>query len=124
VLLDNNIALDLPWGEVQYDEKNGENIPIHGGSGSMLHSVISSSLVDGEGYANIRAGNSYIQAVSWDASDCPDANAILTYSQSTDPTSDHYADATRLYSESGWIDMPFCEADRDAQEIDRITIEE
>ena len=124
ILLDNNIALDLPWGEVQFDEKNGERIPIHGGSGSMLHSVISSGLVEGEGYADIRAGNSYIQAVSWDETECPDANAVLTYSQSTDPESPHYADATRLYGASGWIDMPFCEADRDAQEIDRISIEE
>ncbi len=121
-LLDNNITLDLPWGQVQFDEKNGERIPIHGGSGSMLHSVITSGLVEGEGYADIFTGNSYIQAVSWDETDCPDANAILTYSQSTDPESAHYADATRLYSESGWIDMPFCEADRDAQEIDRLTL--
>lgn len=123
-LLDNGIALDLPWGEVQFDEKNDERIPIHGGSGSMLHSVITSGLVAGEGYSNIRHGNSYIQAVSWDETECPDANAILTYSQSTDPASDHYADATRLYADSGWIDMPFCEADRDDQEIDRISIEE
>ena len=123
-LLDNSIPLDLPWGEVQFDEKDDERIPIHGGSGSMLHSVITSSLIDGEGYSSIRHGNSYIQAVSWDESECPDANAILTYSQSTDPASDHYADATRLYADSGWIDMPFCEADRDAQEIDRVSIEE
>ena len=123
-LLDNGIALNAPWGEVQFDEKNGERIPIHGGSGSMLFSVISSGLVEGQGYADIRAGNSYIQAVSWDETDCPDANAVLTYSQSTDPASENYADATRLYSESGWIDMPFCEAERDAQEVRRETIEE
>ncbi|WP_162845996.1 penicillin acylase family protein [Seongchinamella sediminis] len=121
---DNGIALDAPWGEVQFVEKNGERIPIPGGSGSMLFSVISAGFVEGEGYSNVRAGNSYIQAVSWDESDCPDANAVLTYSQSTDPASPHYADATRLYSESGWIDMPFCEIDRDAQEIRRATIEE
>jgi acyl-homoserine-lactone acylase len=124
VLLDNDIALDAPWGEVQFDEKNGERIPIHGGSGSMLFSVITSALVEGQGYANITHGNSYIQAVSWDETDCPDANAILTYSQSTDPASENYADATRLYSQSGWIDMPFCEADRDAQEVRRETVEE
>ncbi len=124
VLLDNDIALDAPWGEVQFDEKNGERIPIHGGSGAMLFSVITSDLVPGEGYSAIRHGNSYIQTVTWDESDCPDANAILTYSQSTDPASDNYADATKLYSESGWIDMPFCEGDRDAQEVRRESIEE
>ena len=118
------IALDLAWGDVQFDEKNGESIPIHGGSGDMMFNVISSSLVDGSGYSNIRAGNSFIQAVGWDGGECPDSYAILTYSQSTDPASDHYSDATKLYSNSGWIDMPFCEADRDAQELRRETIEE
>lgn len=122
VLEDNDIALDAPWGDVQFIERNGERIPLPGGSGSMLFSVISAGLVPGEGYSDVRAGNSYIQAVSWDESDCPDANAVLTYSQSTDPASPHYADATRLYSQSGWIDMPFCEADRDAQEIRRMTL--
>ena len=118
------IALDLPWGEVQFDEKNGEKIAIHGGSNDMMFSVITSNLVAGSGYSNITHGNSFIQAVGWDGGECPDSYAILTYSQSTDPASDHYADATKLYSNSGWIDMPFCEVDRDAQEIRRQTIEE
>lgn len=123
-LLDAGIALDAPWGEVQFDEKNGERIGIHGGSSRMMFSVITSDLIDGEGYSNITHGNSYIQAITWDETECPDAYAILTYSQSTDPASDHYADATRLYSEGGWIDMPFCDAARDEQEIGRETIAE
>ena len=118
------IELDKPWGEVQFVEKNGERIPIHGGSSDMMFSVITSGLEDGEGYSSIRHGNSYIQAITWDETDCPDAYAILTYSQSTDPASEHYADATKLYSNGGWIDMPFCEAARDAQEIGRVTISE
>ena len=118
------IAMDAPWGEVQFDEKNGTRYGIHGGSGSMMFSVISSALVDGEGYADITHGNSYIQAVTWDESDCPDAYAILTYSQSTDPANPHYADATGLYSSSNWIDMPFCQGAQDAQEIGRLTLEE
>lgn len=123
-LADAGIPLDRPWGEVQYDEKNGERYGIHGGSGAFMFSAIYSPLVDGEGYSDIFTGNSYIHAVTWDESDCPDAYAVLTYSQSTDPASDHYADATALYSQSGWIDMPFCEADRDAQELRRQSIEE
>lgn len=118
------IPLDQPWGEVQYDDKNGTRYGVHGGHGDMMFSNIQSELIEGEGYADIFHGNSYIQAVTWDESDCPDAYAILTYSQSTDPVSDHYADATKLYSEGGWIDMPFCEAARDEQEIGRATISE
>lgn len=123
-LADAGIPLDRPWGEIQYDEKDGERYGIHGGSGAFMFSAIYSDLIEGEGYADIRTGNSYIQAVTWDESDCPDAYAVLTYSQSTDPASDHYADATALYSGSGWIDMPFCEIDRDAQELRRESIEE
>tara|TARA_R110001599_G_scaffold353231_1_gene591073 strand:- start:160331 stop:162769 length:2439 start_codon:yes stop_codon:yes gene_type:complete len=118
------IPLDRKWGDVQFVEKNGERIPIHGGSGDMMFSVITSNLVNGSGYSSIRHGNSYIQAVGWDGGECPDAFAILTYSQSTDPASDHYADATKLYSDGGWIDMPYCEIDRDAQEIGRMSISE
>ncbi len=124
VLADAGIELDKPWGEVQFVEKNGERIPIHGGSSDMMFSVITSPLVKDEGYAAIRHGNSYIQAITWDETDCPDAYAVLTYSQSTDPASAHYADATKLYSSGGWIDMPFCEAAQDAQEIGRETITE
>lgn len=118
------IPLDRPWGEVQFDEKNGSRYGIHGGSSGMMFSVLTSDLVDGEGYSNIRHGNSYMQAITWDETDCPDAYAILTFSQSTDPASDHYADATELYSNGGWIDMPFCETARDEQEIGRVTLEE
>lgn len=123
-LADAGIPMDRPWGEVQYEEKGGQRYGIHGGSGGFMFSAIYSPLVDGEGYSNIVTGNSYIQAVTWDESDCPDAYAILTYSQSTDPASDHYADATELYSQSGWIDMPYCESDRDEQELRREHVEE
>jgi len=118
------IPMDRPWGEIQFDDRNGVRHPIHGASGRMGFSVISSDLVEGEGYSDIRHGNSYMQAVTWDESDCPDAYAILSYSQSTDPANDNYADATELYSQSGWIDMPFCEAARDEQEVRRETVQE
>jgi acyl-homoserine-lactone acylase len=118
------IAMDVPWGEVQFSEKNGTRYGIHGGDRSMMFSVIRSELIDGEGYSDIFTGNSYMQAVTWDESDCPDAYGILTFSQSTDPASPHYADATELYSNSQWIDLPYCEAARDAQEIGRMTLEE
>jgi acyl-homoserine-lactone acylase len=33
---------------------------------------------------------------------------VLTYSQSSDPASPHYADLTALYSSKGWNALPFC----------------
>ena len=118
------IPMDRPWGEVQFDERNGTRYPIHGASGAMGFSVITSDLVEGEGYSNIVHGNSYMQAVTWDESDCPDAYAVLSYSQSTDPASENYEDSTELYSQGGWVDMPFCEAARDDQEVKRETVQE
>jgi acyl-homoserine-lactone acylase len=36
--------------------------------------------------------------------------ALLSYSQSEDPESEHYADQTRLFSEKRWLPMRFTEA--------------
>ncbi|HSF78161.1 MAG TPA: penicillin acylase family protein, partial [Steroidobacteraceae bacterium] len=101
-----------PWGTVQFDVRNGEPIPIHGGSGgSGVYNAISpGSLIPGVGYTPIFAGSSYIQAVSFTPQG-PDARAIVTYSQSTDPENPHYADMTRLFSQSGWVKLPFKEGD-------------
>jgi acyl-homoserine-lactone acylase len=57
-------------------------------------------------------GSSYIQIVSWDGKrGCPQVSTMVTYSQSTDPTSPHFADQTRLFSDHGWNHPPFCAAD-------------
>jgi len=37
----------------------------------------------------------------------PKADAFLTYSQSNDPESDHYADQTKLFSEGDWRPVVF-----------------
>ena len=114
-LRDAGVALDAPWGEVQVLQRNEENVPIHGGPGTAgVYGAISVGLSEG-GYINPRAGNSYIQAVTWDDSECPIADVILVPSQSTDPTSPHYADQTRLYSNKEWIRFPFCEEQISAQ---------
>jgi acyl-homoserine-lactone acylase len=119
ILIGAGIELDKQWGEIQYVTRNGENIPIHGGTTDTSFGVISSRLVDGEGYSDIRAGNSYMQTVTWEnsASSCPEAFAILTYSQSSDPESPHYSDQTKLYSNKKWIDMPYCAEDITAMAI-------
>ena len=118
-LLDAGVELNKPWGEVQFVERNGVRIPINGSTGAYSFSTISSNLVDGEGYSDISAGNSYIQTVGWDdsGSACPEVFAVLTYSQSTDPASPYYADQTQLYSDKQWVDMPFCADDIAASAI-------
>lgn len=116
-LQDANVGLDAPWGEVQFLERNDENVPIHGGSGNRgIYGAISAGLSDG-GYVNPRAGNSYIQVVTWDDSECPIADVILVPSQSTNPDSPHFADQTKLYSNKEWVRWPFCEDQIAAQQV-------
>jgi acyl-homoserine-lactone acylase len=117
-----NIPLDSSWGELQYRLVNDERIAIHGGRSAFSFSVISSKLTAGEGYSNITHGNSYMQTVSWDQSNCPDAFALLSYSQSTNPASAHYADQTRLYAQKRWVDMPFCPDAIDASTISSMVL--
>jgi acyl-homoserine-lactone acylase len=66
------------------------------------------------GYSPIRAGNSFIQVATWNDAGDPVVKGILTYSQSEDPASAHYADQTRLYSRSEWIDLPFTDKEIEA----------
>jgi acyl-homoserine-lactone acylase len=122
----NGIPLDRAWGQVQFDVRNGQPIPIHGGSGTsgVWNAIAPGSLVPNTGYTPIFAGSSYIQAVTFRDSG-PDARAIVTYSQSSDPANPHYADMTRLFSSYGWVQMPYAEREmRQDPNFEVLTISE
>ena len=109
-LLGADIPLDAPWGDVQFADRNGKRIAVPGGPGRHgMFSYINTGFTPGKGYTPIEHGNSYIQVVTWDDAGIPDARGILTYSQSPEPDSAHYADQTELYSDGGWVDLPFTE---------------
>jgi len=109
---DNAIPLDRPWGQVQFDTRNGVRLPIHGGSGTsgVYNAITVPALAAGVGYTPILAGSSYVQAVTFKHHG-PEARAVVTYSQSTDPANPHYADMTALFSNYGWVKLPFSEHD-------------
>jgi len=119
-LADASIPLERAWGEVHFDTRNGETFPIHGGSGGsgVYNAISTGGLIDGVGYTPIFAGSSYIQAVQWKHG-WPDARAIVTYSQSTDPASPHFSDMTELFSEQGWVTFPYRNRDIRRQQIER-----
>ncbi len=109
-LTDAGIALESDWGDVQFAERNGERIGIPGavgGHGSF--SYIVTQFTEGKGYTPIMHGNSYIQVIGWDEAGNLDARGLLTYSQSPEPDSPHYADQTELYSRGELLDFPFTE---------------
>ena len=99
------IPLDAKWGDVQIRQSSTGAVSIHGGPGTAGVLNMQRSRIFGRAITPIH-GSSYIQIVSFDG-DGPVADAILSYSQSTDPSSQHYADQTRLYSAKEWHRLPF-----------------
>jgi acyl-homoserine-lactone acylase len=104
-----NIALDAKWGAVQFAVRGPDHIPIHGGNGQLgILNVQQSDPVPG-GIVP-RHGTSYIQVVTFDDKG-PVADGLLSYSQSTNPESPHFADQTRAFSAKQWHKLPFSEAE-------------
>ncbi len=99
------IAIDAPWGDVQRVVVGNDAIPIHGGPGGLGVLNVQEALADAAGLTP-RHGSSYIQIVGFDAKG-PVADAILSYAQSTDPASPHFADQTREYAAKRWNRLPF-----------------
>ena len=106
------IPLDAGLRGWQYEQRGSERVPIHGGPGTLgVFNALNVSWNAAKGYPDVAHGSSYVQVVSFDGDGCPDARSILTYSQSTNPTSPHYADQTRMYAKKQWVPMRFCERD-------------
>lgn len=118
-LRSHRIPLDRRWGLIQYHSAAGGPIPIHGcdSSGGRAQSA----WVDEQGCFNLmiserRAdgtlapahGTSFVMATTW-KQDRPVTRTILSYSQSSDPTSPYVADQTRLFSKERWIRERFTE---------------
>ena len=106
------IPLDAPLRDFQYDVRNGERIPIHGGPG--VDGVFNAINVDWDptaGYPDVPHGSSFVMSVGFTDGACPDEYTILTYSQSEDPTSPWFADQTKMFSKKQWNRVPFCAKD-------------
>ena len=97
--------------EVQFEKRGDEKIPIHGGPGDPEgdFNAINVPWVPGEGYPDVPHGSSFVMAAQFTATTARTPRTILTYSQSTNPTSPYFADQTRMFSRKEWVDMGFCE---------------
>ncbi|MEL6487093.1 MAG: penicillin acylase family protein [Pseudomonadota bacterium] len=114
---------EIAWGDVQVRYGGNDRIAIHGGPGTAGVLNMQRSREIPGGLTPVH-GSSYIQIVGFDA-DGPVADAILSYSQSTNPASPHYADQTRQYSAKEWHRLPFTDADIEAARIgETITLSE
>ena len=106
------IPFDAKLADNQTVTRNGERIPIHGAQGTLgVLNVITPRWDPAAGNVEIVHGTSFVQVVGFDRTGCPDASTLLTYSQSTDPTSPYFSDQTKLFSKGEWVRSRFCEAD-------------
>lgn len=115
------IPLDAGLRGWQYEVKDGEEIPVHGGPGGLGVFNAISATWNGKpgaraGYSDIVHGSSFVMAAHFvdpaTNDGCGvDADAIVTYSQSEDVTRPFFADQTRMYSKKQWNPMYFCEAE-------------
>ena len=106
-LAEKGIAFDAPLGDVQYVERNGERIPIHGCQGPYVSVEIGCfnlMLIKerDDGTLEPRHASSFVQATTW-RKGRPVSRSILTYSQATDPGSPFHADQTRMFSRKRWV---------------------
>lgn len=109
-----SVPLDARLGDFQQDARpDGTVTPYHGGPGALgLFNVTEAVWSPTAAYVGpLAEGSSFIQTVSFTGNGCPDARTILTYSQSTNPTSPNFADQTRLFAASGWVTDRFCQRD-------------
>lgn len=104
---------DAKWGEIQVASKGDRAIPIHGGSSAMgVYNVVRST-PSGNGRREVVYGSSYIQIVSFDQRG-PRVESLLTFSESLNPESPHFADQTELFSKKEWVHLPFSEREIEA----------
>lgn len=125
-----NMSLDVPLGLVQYADKAGKRIPVHGGdgvwegimnmqrnarNGTTLEPMDNPRPVSGSRFLTEKGypvghGSSFILALEYTDSG-PRAKAFLTYSQSGDPESPHFTDQTERFVNKQWRPVLFNEAD-------------
>ena len=96
---------------------NTSEIPVFTGSTRFIED--SDSLSE-SGY-NVVHGSSFIMALTFTANG-PEAQAILSYSQSGDPESPHFSDQTRLYKDKRWRNVHFTAADIERHTISKRTL--
>ena len=121
------IPLDAPLRGHQYEHRGGEDIPIHGGPGTVgvFNAINVSWDPEKDGYGDVEHGSSFMMAAQFVDGRCPvRAGTFVTYSQTENQRSRHAADYTRAYSQKRWNKVPFCQRDlrRKTLSTKRVTV--
>jgi len=108
-----HVPIDTTLGAVQFVSYHGSHITIPGGPGDDdgIFNVIYDGTVPGDSLTAPDFGSSFIQVVTWQpGSSCPVGSTILSYSESSNPTSPHFADQTKLFSKKQFLPDRFCQS--------------
>jgi acyl-homoserine-lactone acylase len=111
VLRGSGLPFDAPLGALQSEPRGAHRIRIHGGhDGEGAFNMIIAPFQGRAGYPKVVHGSSFVMVTGFTAAG-PRTSAVLTYSQSTDPTSPFFADQTRMFSRKQWVNVPLSERD-------------
>ena len=110
-LQDEGVSPDASWGSLQVaGDEGAPPIPVGGGEGfaGNANAVASRDpATNRDRLYPISYGSSHVQAVAFGDDGRVDASTILTYGQSSDPTSRFSADQTRMFSKERWVRFPW-----------------
>ncbi|MEZ2127561.1 MULTISPECIES: acylase [unclassified Sinorhizobium] len=117
--------VDVPLGVTQARPSAIGRIPLNGGTGAEgVLNLMALGPLGSQGYSTqLMGGSSYIQVVSWDQ-DGPVALALLTYGQSSDRNSPHYADQTVTFLAKILPRRPFTDAEIQRDQLSVIKLVE
>jgi acyl-homoserine-lactone acylase len=110
-LLGSGIPLDAQYGDYHFVERNGTKIAIPGGDAALgQYNLISvrGGWTPGEASEEL-SGSSYIMWVQF-TDEGPVGRSLMTYSQSSNPSSPNYSDQTKLFSQKQSKPILFDEA--------------
>lgn len=133
------IKLDATLGDLQFAYRGNKKIAVHGGgkyegianiiaqwnydtlvSQVRGEKISKSQYLTDKGYP-ITFGTSFIMSLSY-TDDGPVAEAILTYSESGDPSSKYYTDQTELFSKKQWRAIHFNTRSIAKDQLSRIVV--
>lgn len=109
------VPIGAPLADVRSVTRGGQRLPISG-SYFGYHLTRPSTFTPGEGVTELRNGDGYIHIVSLKPGEVR-GRFLVTFSQSTNPMSPHYADMTELYSRETLADIAFTAPEIEAAQV-------
>jgi len=126
VLLDEvGIALDAPLGDLQSVTRNGERIALHGGEEfEGVFNKMAFDTINAEGYPDVTGSAASWVMLTELTPEHTKVRGVISYSQSSDISSEHYSDMTQLFSQKKLVDIPYELEDVKAAALNHISLSE